>query len=249
MHFSIRTLFRSRQHRLILSFFFGLVLAILVLYIKAPPPARSELARTASWRQPNAPLIVSSIVMMSLVVGGMRVAFAMPTELKANWIFRTANSLPLTDCLKATRRSQFVLAVAPVCMIWAVTLFQLWPWRAAAGHLALSALLGAILVEAGLFGFHKIPFKCSYLPGQANVYVLVIICAPLTLQLLFRIVIVEQNALRSAAVYSVLAAAMTLAVIAAKWGTMALARSDGAALRFEETEPPEIDELRLRRDL
>jgi hypothetical protein len=240
--FNIRTLFRSCQHRLILSFFFGFAFAILVLCMKGPP-ARSELAGTASWRQPNAPLTASSIVMMALVVIGMRVAFAMPTELRANWIFRTANFVHLTDCLKATRRSLFVLAVAPVCMIWAVTLFWLWPWWAAAEHLALLALLGAILAEASLYGFHKIPFTCSYLPGKANVYVLFVIVVPLAVPLLIRIVMIEQNALRSAAVYSVVVAGMSAVLIAMRWRTAGLAR--GAELRFEEIDAPAVIELQL----
>jgi hypothetical protein len=246
-HFSIRTLFRSRQHRLILSFFFGLAFAILILCLKGPP-ARNELTGTASWRQPNAPLIVSSIVMMLLVLTGIRVAFAMPVELKANWIFRS-NFHHLTDCLKATRRSLFTLGVAPVCVIWAAALFWLWPWAAAAEHLVLLAALGAIVVEAGLYGFHKIPFTCSYLPGKANVYILFVIFVPLSVPLLIRIVAIEQSALRNPAVYSVVAAAMILAAIAAKWATTTLARSEDAALRFEELDPPEFDELRLRRDL
>lgn len=248
VHFSARTLFRSRQHRLILSFFFGLAFAILILCLKGPP-ARNELAGTASWRQPNAPLIAASIVMMSLLVIGIRVAFTMPTELRANWIFRTADFLHLKNCLKATRRLLFALVVAPVCIIWAVPLFWLWPWQPAAQHLVLLALLGAILVEAGLYGFHKIPFTCSYLPGKANIYVLVLICAPFAIPLLIRIVMVEQNALQSAAVYSVVVTAMAFAVIAARWSTAALARSEGAALRFEEIEPPEIEGLQLTRDL
>lgn len=246
-HFSIRTLFRSRRHRLILAFFGGLGFAILALCLKGPP-AQSEITGTASWRQPNAPLIVASIVMMLLLVIGVRVAFAMPTELKANWIFRTTDFLPLKDHLKATRRSLFALVVMPVSAIWAIALFWLWPFQAAAEHLALLAFLGAVSVEAGLYGFHKIPFTCSYLPGKANVYILVLICAPLSIPLLIKIDAVEQSALRSAGTCAALAGAMLFAAIAARCATAALALSHGAALRFEEEEPPTLNTLDLHRD-
>lgn len=248
VHFNIRTLLRSRQHRLVLAFFLGLAFAILVLCLKGPP-ARSESAGNAFWRQPNAPLIVSSISMMLLVLIGVRVAFAMPTELNANWIFRTANSVHLMDCLRATRRSLFVLGVAPVCVIWAAALFWLWPLGSAAEHLALLALLGVIVGEAGLYGFHKIPFTCSYLPGKANVYIVFLFVAPFAIPLMIGIETWEKKALRSTALYEMLVAAMAVAAIAAQWATMALARSDGAELRFEEVEPPEINDLKLRRDL
>ena len=36
----------------------------------------------------------------------------------------------------------------------------------AAEHLALLAALGICIAELGLYGFHKIPFTCSYLPGK-----------------------------------------------------------------------------------
>ncbi len=247
-HFSTRTLFRSRRHRLILSFFFGFAFAILVLCLKGPP-AQRELAGGASWRQPNAPLIVAGIMMMSLVVIGVRTAFAMPIELKANWIFRTTNFLDFSEYMKAARLSLFMLAVAPVWLIWAVTLFWLWPWRPAAGHLILLALLGAILLEASLYGFHKIPFTCSYLPGKANVYVLFFIIVPLAIPLLIRIKTIEQNALRNASSFAALAATMIAALIAARWAASSLVRSGGAVLRFEEAEPPEFVEMRLRADL
>ena len=88
--FSIRTLLRSRQHRLILSFFLGLAFTIVILYVKTPLAQRNLLNTpgTDPWRQANVPLLVSSIVMMWFAVIGTRVVFAMPTELRANWIFR-----------------------------------------------------------------------------------------------------------------------------------------------------------------
>jgi hypothetical protein len=247
VQFNVRTLFRSRQHRLTLAFFFGLAFAVAVLCLKGSM-ARGQLAGPNSWQETSVPVMAASIVMMLLVVTGVRAAFAMPTDLRANWVFRTANFVPLAGCLKATRRSLLALAVVPVCMIWGVALFRLWPWRSAAEHLAFLALLGTILVEAGLYGFHKIPFTCSYLPGKPNVYVLFLIFGPLVVMLLIRIVHIEQNALRSAVSYSVMGAAMIFAAAGARWGTTALARSEGAALRFEEIEDPVIGGLDLHKD-
>lgn len=130
----------------------------------------------------------------------------------------------------------------------ALTLFWLWPWWGSAEHLALLALLGTVLVEVSVYGFHKIPFTCSYLPGKANVYVVFVICVPMAVPLLIKIVGVEQNALRSAGAYSVLAVGMIFAAVAAKFGTAALARAEGAALRFDETERPPIEGLDLHKD-
>ena len=250
VQFSIRTLFRSRQHRLILSFFLGLAFTIVVLYVKTPLAQRGLLdpSDTNPWHQVNAPMLVSSIVMMWFAVIGTRVVFAMPTELRANWVFRMTDFRKLPDYLKATRRSLFTLAVVPVWLIWAGVLLWLWPLRLAAGHLIVLGLLGTILVEACLYGFHKIPFTCSYLPGKANVYYLFLAYGTLTVYLLDRAAQLEQNALQSTARYAAVLLVMSALAILVRWRTMVLSRSEEAELRFEEEEPPAVLELGLHKD-
>ena len=71
--------------------------------------------------------------------------------------------------------------------------------RPAAGHLIVLGLLGMILVEACLYGFHKIPFTCSYLPGKANVYYLFFAYAILSVTFLDRAAVLERNALQTSA--------------------------------------------------
>ena len=247
VQFNIRSLFRSRQHRLILSFFSGLAFTILILYVKTPLAQRNLLSVSVTnpWRQVNVPLLVSSIVMMWFGVIGMRVVFAMPTELRANWVFRLANTLGVSNCLKATRRSLFILAAGPVWVIWAVVLLWLWPWRQAVGHLVVLGLLGTILVEASLHGFHKIPFTCSYLPGKANIYYLFFGYATLSIFLLDRAALLELSALQNTAQFAILALALSTMAILTKWRTAALSRYEGAELRFEEEETPAVLELGL----
>jgi hypothetical protein len=250
VQFNIRTLLRSRQHRLILSFFLGLAFTIVILYVKTPLAQRKLLDASGAgpWHHVNAPLLVSSIVMMWFAVIGTRVVFAMPTDLRANWIFRIANGLGVPDCLKATRRSLFLLAVAPVWTIWAGVLLRLWPWRAAAGHLAVLGLLGIILAEVCLHDFHKIPFTCSYLPGKANVYYLFFVYALLSVTFLDRAAVVERNALQDSGRLIMVLMVLSILVVAARWRTWDLSQSEGLELRFEETEPPTVLELGLHRD-
>jgi hypothetical protein len=248
VHFSLRSLWRSRQHRLILSFFLGIAFAVLVLYVKAPIYRTQMVAGAEFWHQVNTPLLASSVVMMWFAVIGIRVAFAMPTDLRANWIFRVADVRGVPECLKATRRSIFAFAVVPVWMIWAAVLLRLWPWRPAMEHLVLLGLVGAILTEACLRGFHKIPFTCSYLPGKSNVYWLFFAYAFLSIFLLNSILSLERSALQHTTQYAIAVLAMSVAAIAARWRVEALSRSEAATLRFEEIEPPQLLELGLYRD-
>jgi hypothetical protein len=250
VQFTIRTLLRSRQHRLILSFFLGLAFTIVILYLKTPLAQGNllNMPGTDPWRRADVPLLVLSIVMMWFAVVGTRVVFAMPTDLRANWVFRMTNVRGVPDYLKATRRSLFTLALVPVWTIWAGVLLWLWPWRQAAGHLVVLGLLGTILVEACLYGFHKIPFTCSYLPGKANVYYLFFAYTMLSVTFLDRAGVLERNALQNFAQYTVLLTVLGISAILARWRTLSLSRSEGAELRFEEVEPPAVLELGLHRD-
>ena len=71
--------------------------------------------------------------------------------------------------LAAGRRSLLLLSVAPVWLGSAALCLRLWPWRQAAGHLAILGLIGILLADLCLHGFRKIPFTCSYLPGKSQV--------------------------------------------------------------------------------
>src|ERR1039457_6153258 len=61
--FSIRSLFRSRQHRMIFAFYLGVGLAFALLFLNAPRELSGPTSDDA-WRQPSVPLLASTIVMM-----------------------------------------------------------------------------------------------------------------------------------------------------------------------------------------
>ena len=158
----------------IFSFFLALGFANVILYVKTPIAQKHLLdaGAASSWRMVNVPLLAATAILLCFAVVGMRVAFAIPVDLRSHWIFRIANSSGVPECVNSTRRTLIFLGAAPVWLISAALLLWLWPVNAAVGHLLLLALLAAILIELCLYNFHKIPFTCSYLPGKANIYLI-----------------------------------------------------------------------------
>ena len=61
--FSIRTLLRSRQHRVILAFYWGVALAFVVLGVKAPEMQR-QLASGRAWHEPSTALPITSMLVL-----------------------------------------------------------------------------------------------------------------------------------------------------------------------------------------
>ncbi len=240
VHFSIRTLMRSRQHRVILAFYLGLGFAIVVLFLQAPPPRQQALSASVS-----VPGLLASVLMMACAVAGARVVFAMPLQLKANWIFRVTPLPAPLGLLNAIRRSLLVLSVVPVWAISAGALLWIWPWRIGAEHVIALGLFGFVLADISLRGFQKIPFTCSYLPGAGYRRFLTV------WSMLFITVTAvgfEQRALDSPGRYALMIAILCVAVGWARWWSVTRANAPEAALLFEEAETPAIFALDLHRD-
>src|SRR6185295_20419060 len=100
----------------------------------------------------------ASILVMVLATLGTRVAFALPLDLRANWIFRVIGVRGGLQTLAASRRALLVLSVLPVWLVTAVVCLWLWPGRQNAGHLVVLGLFGMILADICLLRFRKIPF-------------------------------------------------------------------------------------------
>jgi hypothetical protein len=244
-HFAVRTLQRSRQHRVILSFYLGVALG-LGLFISRAPILYQQSGPPDIWFQANVPLLVASILMMVAAVTETRVVFGMPLEVRANWIFRVLPLPGVPQCLKASRRSLYALA-APVWLALAALLFWLWPWRAAAGHLGILALLGIIVGELRLHGFHKIPFTCSYQPGKSRFNVAALAFGGAVF-LIEKGAAVEEAALRSPALCIAVAGGLIAAAVLCWWRTRAEAQSEGVSLVFDDPPEPVILPLGLYRD-
>lgn len=247
--FCVRTLARSRQHRLIVAFYLGIGLAftVFLLQLLAAMSQVPAKAATSVWHEPNTPLLAASVVMMTLAVVGLRVAFAFPLEPRANWIFQAVGVRQGPEILAATRRVILLLCVSPVWLITAAVCVRLWPWGQAAAHLAVLGLFAILLVDIALWGCRKIPFTCSYLPGKSQAH-MVFLGAVGLLWLLAQSVVFEQQALQKRGVMAAVMALLGVTAIAVRLRVRALAKSDERDLQFEEEPTSAVLELGLFRD-
>jgi hypothetical protein len=245
LHFSIRTLLRSRVHRLVLAFYYGMGFAFLVILLKrSGQPAG---ATTSIWAQTSAVLPVASAVIMVFAAAGIRVVFSLPVDLRGNWIFRVTPLGSVSDCVVANRRSLLLLATAPVWVVSTALCFAAFPWPAAVRHAALLAATAFVLGEVCLLGLQKIPFTCSYLPGKSQVHIAVLGTAYMSW-------VIGPN-LRSArglvenpAAFAAAMLGMALLWGGARWANASAAKSEQAQIRFEEEGQPALQGLGLTFD-
>ncbi|MBS1827045.1 MAG: beta-lactamase family protein [Acidobacteria bacterium] len=240
VQFTARTLLRSARHRIILAFYLGLGLAITIILMKAPnaPPTLLDGPPPNPWREATTPLIAATIAFTIAWLTGVRIAFSLPIDLRANWIFRlTAVRNPSA----IAARSLLALAILPTAALTAIFCFTLWPWREAAAHLTILALATAAAAELSLLQFRKIPFTCSYLPGKSYIHMSVFGA----LALMWFIVLAARHERDILTNTPILIALLTiLAAIALALHTI---RKRGAATEvdYEDTDPHQITSLNL----
>jgi len=235
--FTLKTLFRSAQSRMVMALYWGLGVAFAVAFVKTPRGQQLVSGGdTGAWYETATPLLVASILIVCAAVQAARSAFAMPRDLSANWIFKM---LPLRDgriYAAARRRAIASVSVVPVCAVGAIAFFSMWPWMPAAAHLVAVALLGLTLIELTERGAAAIPFAASFLPGRSRIHISAAVVVLLIIPLMLGAATLEVGALRDGTKCGLMLVGLALAWMAARGRTIWLARLAAAGPVFD-TEP------------
>jgi hypothetical protein len=162
--FTLRTLVRSRSHRLLVSAYLGIGLALVASAI-VPLAIRRGFS---GFTVPNFELLSAPLVITFLTTVGMRVAFAIPVEPRANWAIRIAEPADRRAAMAGVRAALALGGVAPAVLFAAVSAGLLWEPRAAMLHVFVCAVMGMLLVDILLINLPKLPFTCTYYPGKAK---------------------------------------------------------------------------------
>jgi hypothetical protein len=236
--FAMRTLLRSGRHRMILSFFSGIGLAIVVGYVTLFDGWGSK---TAGLRMA---FLIASILMLVFVILGIRAVAAIPISLSANWIIRVTQVRPSSAYREAVRFSWIALGVAPIWLLVAgVLLTTSRSWRVF-GHLIVLFLLGTLLVELCLLSFPKVPFTCSYLPGKANIQIAFWSGLLLLFQLVSTGARFESRVMNHPLSYSLMILLLAVSLVGLRGLTGARERRGGEVV-FEEEYPVDLVSLNL----
>ena len=220
VQFTLRTLGRSRQHRMNLAFYLGVGFAMIAV-TKAPMP--------------------SSLLMLCLAIVGTRLAFSRPLDLRANWLFRILPVAGAAVARTTARRALLVLAVLPTAIGAAIWYLRILPPADTAKHLLLFVLFGMLQIEVWLITFRKIPFACSYLPGKSKFHLAFAGTIQLLPLALLRVVEAEQWAASKWPTYIATVSVMTAAIM-----VMRKLASPSEEILYEDFASDELIELKLQ---
>ncbi len=228
--FAMRSLLRSRDHRLRLAFYVGVAGALTIVLLKDPFTAQAlaDQGGGNAWKAASVALWASGIIAMTLLVIGTRTAFAVPLERPSAWVFRAAGSRSGAELQAAARRPLVLLAVVPVWLLSATVCLWLWPSWPSLVHTALLGCYGLALAEILLLRFREIPFASSYLPGKSHVHI-ILMGGFLLLLASIQVALYERGALKSFRT--------SIAWLAIAAGSWAVARACAGRAAKHDNEP------------
>ena len=154
--FTVTTLLRSRRHRLVVTAYFGLGLAVGTLSVLA-----GGLRGTLAFDRPETSLLALPLVIIFFLTLGLRTAFAIPADVEANWVFRLSQPL-VGSTGDAAAMSLLVLCVVPVTglVVGSVLVLQ-WPTHDVLVLAVFDLACGCALTEWVLRDWRAVPFTCA----------------------------------------------------------------------------------------
>jgi hypothetical protein len=161
--FIAKSLARSRQHRLILTGFAAVAVALIAEGFVSLALGSGFQARTAVFREA---VIAVPLTLSLCTLVGLRYLFRLPVELRANWIFRIHEPGHAMEFLSGVERFMFYCGAIPVAVAALPVETRLLGARAGMAASVLCLLISLVLMEILLLTFEKVPFTSSYLPGK-----------------------------------------------------------------------------------
>ena len=155
---------RRCRHRLFLATYAGVAVALAIpAIVRIGTRVGGPLLVLDSAGFLSIPLTVSFFA-----VTGLRAAFNLPAELRANWIFQVCESEERVTHIRAARKWIVVMGIVPLFALLAPFEIVFRGWALALIHLSFALLLSLLVLNLLLVWFRKIPFTCSYFPGKTS---------------------------------------------------------------------------------
>jgi hypothetical protein len=156
--FAVATLLRSESHLQVFLAFVALGLVAAAESLNTPQGLASLVS------QPYAPteFLAVPFVLVFCLLAGIRFAFEMPADLRANWIFKLWIDRDSQEARPIARRVLLALTLSWLAPgSFAVTL-HFFGWQDALLHTSILVSATILLAEILITNFRKIPFTCPY---------------------------------------------------------------------------------------
>ena len=187
-----------------------------------------------------ASFIYAHVVIFIFLLVGFRDLFSIPTEVRANWIFRITEQEGRREWLGAVDRFVLLIGGGGLLLVPLPLEFKL--RLARISEVILLGAFGLLCFERVFYGWEKLPFTCSHLPGKFPMWI-----RALQLFTLFAF-LAPVNALPLSCLYNWALFLFVLTILLVSWVMLHSNRMrarDEVRLKYEELPDPAILSLSL----
>ena len=163
-YFVARTLLRSDGHLQIVLGFVALGFVVMAETLSSAP----HVGHLLKGQWPSQEFLSLPFTLAYCVLLGIRLAFEIPADLEANWIFRYLLDPEQHGARATTRYVLLVFSLSWLAPLTFFTTLAFWGWTMALLHTIIFLASAAVLVEVLLIRFRKVPFTCASPPFQSH---------------------------------------------------------------------------------
>jgi hypothetical protein len=245
--FTIKTLFRSRLHKMLLSAIFGLSLSLSFDSFSSLWIAHLVSHKTIHHSSLENAVLSTPLVISFFLLCGLRFIFLLPVESRSNWTFRLNEIYSDEFVVNATGKALLLLGAVPVSLM-AFVGFSF--WLGVAGALTRTVfvfLMCLVLSEALLWNWDRVPFACPYLPGKHNLIQSLLLYGVALSFFAYVATIIEMFALASPTRTVLLFLGLLVAFYFMRLQRRRIG-NHGILLKFDDLPEPEVQTLQLEPD-
>lgn len=163
-HFFGQTLAKSAFHKMRLLSYMAVSSGLGLILLASTKLLRSQMTIS------NKTLLSLPLILAFFLLIGMRSLANVPSSLEANWAFRISEREPRRHYFSGFKKGIFFLTLLPLFIPLYLFYFYLWGWKFALLHILFGLASSLWLLEILFFGYPKIPFACTYVPGKAKLH-------------------------------------------------------------------------------
>ena len=243
--FVIKTLLRSRIHKILLCAIVGLGVSLSFDSFSSLWIAHFIYGQAIRRPAFEGAMLSTPLVVSFFMLCGLRFIFLLPIENGANWIFRISAVSNNQYVVSATEKTLLLLSLPPILLVTFVGFSVQLGLGPAFIRTAFVLAMGLILSEGLLWNWDRVPFACPYLPGRHNLIQTLLLYAIALSCFAYNASIVEMQAL-----VSLPRSLLLISILLVTFLYMRIHRqqvsSQGILLKFDDLPEPEVQTLQLQ---
>jgi hypothetical protein len=118
----------------------------------------------------NGFLLAQPLLLVFTLVAGVRALVDQPVAPEANWVFRITETRRTSRYASGLKKAVFLKLILPLFGGVFILHLLLWDAGTAFVHSAFGLIVSGLAVEAAFYHFRKVPFACTYVPGELKLH-------------------------------------------------------------------------------